>query len=521
MKSPAADRVIKFVERIGTHTRGVWAGKPFLLPGFQKAIIHQIFGPVDSAGLRIVSTAYLEIPKKNGKSELAAILGIYGLLGDGEPGAEVYIAAAARHQAGRIFDTCSQMVRNSPFLSSRLTIHATTKTISVTKMPLSFLRAISADVALNDGVEPSMVIFDEIHRQKNNKLWSILDYGMVNRAQGLMIGLTTAGIETESPLAWELHQYTEQLEKGIFKDPSFVGIRYGLDKEASWKDKRNWLKVNPAMKGPLAFKQIKAVEKSFNQALRIPSRESEFRRYHLNQWLTSTETWMPLEEWDNPVMAAPFNAYDLEGMQCWGGLDLSSTKDVTALALLFPVENQLFWLPKFWIPKEGLLERAKRDRVPWDRWATMGLVTLHEGNSINHDAIRADVNATAKLYSIQELAYDPWNSLQLGQQLQDDGFNMVTFRPSKPAYTSPCKAMERRVMAGGIRHGGHPILRWMIDCTAIQRDTFDRISPVKPDRDKSSKRIDGVVAGVMALDRLERHHPLDLSGFLANPIIVG
>lgn len=521
MKSAASERVVKFIERIGSHARGVWAGKPFLLPQFQKQITHQIFGPQTPEGTRVVSTAYLEIPKKNGKSEYAAILGLFGLLGDNEPGSEVYIAAAARHQAGRIFETCSQMVRNNKFLRSRLEIHKTTKTITVKDHPLSFLRAISADAGLNDGVEPSMVIFDEIHRQKDRSLWSILEYGMVNRQQGLMIGLTTAGIESESPLAWELHEYAEQLQKGVFKDQSFVGIHYGLKKEDNWKDKRNWVKCNPAMKGPLAFKRVDAMAKSFNQAQRIPSRENEFRRYHLNQWVTSTERWIPLEEWDKPTMAAPFNTYDLEGMQCFGGLDLSTNKDVTALSLLFPIQEQIFWLPKFWIPKEGIHERAKRDRVPWDRWADAGLVTLCEGNTINHDQIRADVNAMGRLYSIRELAYDPWNAIQLGQQLQDDGFQMVTFRPSRTTYNVPCTALERNVFHGRIRHGANPILRWMVDCTSIKRDTFDRIAPVKPDRDKSSKRIDGVVAGIMAHDRLERHHPMDVSAFLADPIIIG
>lgn len=518
---PSAERVINFVERLTTHVKGPWAGKPFLLPPWQKEILVRAFGPTNGDGTRTVRLTWLEIAKKNGKSELAAALGLYGLLADGEAGAEVVIAATARKQAEKIFKVCAQMVRNSPTLSSLLRVYETTKTIIIRGHPTCTLQAISADANTEDGWNPSFVLFDETHRHKNSDLWDILQMGSDTRAQPMLISLTTAGVESESPLCWEMHCYAEQVRDGIIRDPTFLPIIYAAGDKDDWRDPATWLKANPAATGDYAFKRLDGIKEAFEKALRIPGRESSFRRFQLNQWVSAEETWIPLHEWDKPEMAAPINAYDLEGKECFAGLDLSANQDLTAFVLVFDLGSQVLVLPKFFLPKEGLEERCRRDRVPYDRWAAGGYVELTPGREINHDYVRKVVNDTGKLYLIREIAFDPWNAVQLGQQLEDDGFQMVRFTPSTTNYNTPMKSLERRILGGSIRHGGHPVLRWNLDCTAIKRNSFDQIRPIKPDRGKSRKRIDGIVALAMGLDRLDRHHEIDLDGFLNNPVIIG
>lgn len=528
----SAERVINFVERLTTHTKGTWGSKKFLLADFQKNdIIIPTFGPTDNNGVRKVRTCYVEIPKKNGKSELAAALGLFGLLADinpetGKPeeGAEVYIAAAARKQAEIIFNVCVQMVRNSGYLSSRLRIYETTKTIIIKDRPNCFLRAISADSGTADGVNPSMIIFDELHRQKGRDLYDVLKKGTATRLQPLTILLTTAGIESESPLCWDLHVYAEQIIKGIFKDEAFHAVIYSLHEDEDWKLEKNWTKVNPASIGPLAFKRLDAIREDFKEAKRLPSQENGFRRYHLNQWVSQEERWIPLSEWDKPGMKEAFNVWELEGRPAFAALDISARRDITALVVLVPVGSMIFVVPYFWLPEHEIREKSERDRVPYERWRDQGLLELIPGKTVNQKFVRERINSIAKLYSIQEIAVDPWNAVQLSQDLTDDGLTVVEFRQGVKSYTGPSKQFERYVLQDNtIRHGGHPILRWMVDCVTVRRTVYDEIAPVKPDRLKSTKRIDGVVALIMALDRIERHREEmdDFEDFVNSPVIVG
>lgn len=522
---PTASRVVHFVERLCTHTKGKWAGKPFILHPWQVKAILKIYGPVKANGHRVVDHAYIEIGKKNGKSELGAALALYHLLADGEKSAEVYIAAAARKQAEGIFKVCAQMVRNQPAMAKLVTIYDTTKTIVMKDAPLSFIRALSADADTEDGINPSCVIFDELHRQKTRKLWAVLDQGMTAREQPIMICLTTAGVEADSPVCWEQHQLALESVNHPDADPSFVGIVYALDQEEDpWKEE-NWVKANPALTGgDLAFKSWDQLKKMAAKAKKIPSLENDFRRFQLSQWTSSEERWIPLHLWDHPEMSQPFNIQDFRGQMCFAGLDLSSVGDVSAFTLMFPDSDwdTITLFAKLWLPAHGLMDRVEKEKVPWDKWATMGLVELIHGKSIDPRVIRRDIRNLGEMFQISEIAYDPWGvQLRVEHELEEDGFTMVKFTQSFKSYNPAMKAFERACLDHKIRHGGNPAIRWMVDCVSIKRNNFDEIAPVKPDRGKTRSRIDGVVAAVMGLDRLERHRPEDLEGFLADPVIVG
>jgi len=449
--------------------------------------------------MRQYSTTYWELPKKNGKSEIAAGVALYGLFIDEEQGAEVYSAAATRDQASIVFKVAAQMVRNQPALLERCRIIDSTKTIVLRDDPSSFYKAISADAGTQDGVNPHMVVFDELHRQKGREFWDVLEYGMATRSQPLMFAITTAGIASESPLCWDHHEYARQVRDGIFRDPSFYPVLYGLDEKEDWtlegepargtKPATGWFKANPGLGD---FKRLDLMRKDFQKALRLPAQQSSFRRFHLNEWGQQESRWISLADWDE--CGVPFNLADLAGKQCFAGLDLSSTKDITALVLLFPIEDLVFAVPYFWIPEEDLHERSIRDKVTYDLWASQGLIHLTPGKAVDYSFVRQTVNDLGKIYEIKELGYDPWNAAQIAIELQADGFTMVPTRQGFISMSAPSKEIERRVLGNKLRHGGNPILRWMMDCTSVAQDAAGNIKPVKPDRGKSSKRIDGIAA---------------------------
>ena len=502
-----ADKAVRFFANRLTHTKGKYAKQPFILAPWQEAIIRDLFGTLRPDGGRQYATAYVEIPKKNGKSELAAGIALYCLLVDGEAGAEVYSAAATREQAGIVFRVAAQMVRNDPDLSDVCRIIDSTKTILVRDDPNSFYKAISADAGTQDGINPSCVVFDELHRQKTRDLWDVLTYGSDTRRQPLTFAITTAGIIGESPICEDQHNYAESIIKGVFKDPNFYPVIYGLAEKEDWtlegepgtktKPATGWYKANPALGDFLPVDKVRA---ACEKAKRLPAEQNSFRRLRLDQWTSQETRWIALAEWEE--CGAPFNPNDLVGKECVAGLDLSTTKDVTALALLFPVDDEVFVVPHFWLPEHDLHERSLRESVPYDFWVKQELIHTTPGNIIDYSFIRKKVNDLADVYHIREIGHDPFNATQIALDLAGDGFTMVPIRQSFTAMSAPSKELERLVMGRKLRHGGNPVLRWMLDCTSIVQDSIGNIRPVKPDRRQSSKRIDGIVATIIGIARM-------------------
>ena len=413
-----------------THTKGEWAHDRFKLAPWQLRIINDIFGTVRSNGHRQYTMAYVEVPKKNGKTTLSAGIALYGLVLDDEPGAEVYIAASTRDQASIAFRVCAQMVRNNPDLRRLCRIVDSTKTIYLTQEPNSFLKAISADAGTQDGVNPHMVVFDELHRQKNSDLWDVLSYGMATRRQPLMFAITTAGITGHSPICEEMHNRARQVRDGIIQDPSFYPVLYGLDDDEDWTlegapavngtPATGWYKANPSLG---LFLSVEKVREEFARAMASPSQQNGFRRLRLDQWVGQETRYLPMEDWR--ACGEPFDANELVGLPCFGGLDLSATQDVTALALIFEREGLYYCLPQFWIPAHDQAMRSKRDRVPYDLWVSQGLVHATEGNQVDYGFVRKNIADLAKLYDIREIGYDRWGATRIIQDLTADGLTMI------------------------------------------------------------------------------------------------
>ena len=493
----AADHAVSFIECL-THTKGQWAGKPFELIDWQEQIIRDLFGILKPNGYRQFNTAYIEIPKKNGKSELAAAIALLLCCADGEERAEVYGCAGNRQQATIVFDVAADMIRNCPPLQARTKILTSSKRILF--LPTnSFYQVLSAEAYSKHGFNISGVVFDELHVQPNRKLFDVMTKSSGDaRTQPLYFLITTAGNDVNS-ICYEVHQKAQDLIEGRKVDPTFYPVIYGAKEDEDWTSPAVWKKANPSLGITIAKEKVQA---ACNSAKQIPAEENSFRQLRLNQWTKQEVRWMPMAKWD--LCNFPVHERELHGRVCYGGLDLSSTTDLTALVLVFPSiddEEKYSVLPFFWLPEETLDFRVRRDHVPYDIWARQGFLQTTEGNVVHYGFIEKFIERLGEKFNIREIAFDRWNSNYLIQNLQDEDFTMIPFGQGFSSMSSPTKELMRLVLEKKIAHGGNPILRWNMDNVVIRQDPAGNI---KADKQKSTEKIDGVIALIMALDRAIR-----------------
>ena len=494
----AADHAVCFIEKFCCHTKGTWDGQPFELIDWQEQIIRDIFGVLKPNGYRQFNTAYIEIPKKQGKSELAAAVALYLLCADFEPGAEVYGCAADRDQAKIVFDVALEMVKRCPVLEKKMSIKASQKEM-VYEPTGSKYKALSADVANKHGFNIHGVVFDELHTQPNRKLFDVMTKGSGDaRMQPLYFLITTAGDNTNS-ICYEVHQKAKDIIAGRKIDPSFYPVIYGADDDDDWTDPAVWKKANPSLGITVG---IDKVEAACEQAKQNPAEENSFRQLRLNQWVKQAVRWMPMDKWDKCSFAV--NEDNLEGRVCYGGLDLSSTTDITAFVLVFPPEDEedkFIILPYFWIPEDCLDLRVRRDHVPYDLWQKQGYLETTEGNVVHYGYIEKFIERLGERFNIREIAFDRWGAVQMVQNLEGMGFTVVPFGQGFKDMSPPTKELMKLTLEQRIAHGGHPVLRWMMDNVCAKNDPAGN---VKMDKEKSTEKIDGAVATVMALDRAIR-----------------
>lgn len=492
-----ADRAVTFIENL-CHTKGKWAGTPFWLLPWQEQLIRDIFGIVKPDGNRQFRTAFVEICKKVGKSELAAAVALYLLYADNEPSAEVYGAAADRQQASIVFDVAKQMIEMSPALMKRSKLMGATKRI-VNYSNAGYYQVLSAEVGGKHGFSVSGLVFDEIHTQPNRQLYDVLTKGSSDARQNpLHFIITTAGNDRHS-IAYELHTKAVDILEGRRVDPTFYPVVYGLKDDEDWEDEENWYKVNPSLGYTV---DIERLRDAYREAKQNPADEITFKWLRCNMWVSSTVAWIP----DAIYMRGneSIEAASLEGRDCYAGLDLSSTGDITALVLIFPPrdENEKYvLLPYFWIPEETIPRRVKANSVPYDIWEKQGYIMSTEGNVIHYDFIEKFIIYLSEKYHILEIAVDRWNATQMIQNLEGEGFTIVPFGQGFSSMLAPTKEFYRLLMEGRIIHGGNPVLRWMAGNVVIDTDPAGNIKVTKA---KSKEKIDGIVAAIMALDRCIR-----------------
>ncbi len=502
-----ADRAVRFINEHCRHTKGKFAGQLFNLRPWQEVDIREIFGRVNEDGTRQIRTVYKEIPKKNGKSEECAALGNLLLFADDEPSAEIYIAAADRDQASIIFNVAAAMVRADPDLLAAAggpsgIINSSKRIVSPDWE--SYLRAVSAEVGGKHGFNSHGVIFDEIHAQKDRRLWEVMTFGAGDaREQPLTVGITTSGIPGESPVAEELHEYSDQILRGIIPpDPTFYPVMYAAPENAPWDEEEVWRACNPALGD---FLNLEAVRTSCERAKRMPSEQNSFRRLRLNQWVKQETRFIPMEAWD--ACDGLVDLREMKGLPCYAGLDLSTKLDITALALVFLDGNGIFHLvPYFWIPSENIRDRPNIEADKYRQWMNQGYLTVTEGNVIDFKAVRDKLREIRKAgFRIRELAFDPMFATQLAQDLQEDGLTVIEVRQGFRQMSEATIELQSALIDGKVRHGGHPMLRWMADCMTVKQDANGAVKTVKPDRLKHRKRIDGIVAAIMGMSRAILH----------------
>ena len=435
-----ARRVIRFIEYL-KHTKGEFHGKPFRLLPWQEKIIRDVFGTVrdEDPSMRQYNQVYIEIGKKNGKSELGAALALNMLINDDEWKAEVYSCASDRQQAAIVFDVAVDMVKQNPTLSKLIKIIPSTKRM-VYQPTGSIYQVLSSEVATKHGLNVSACIFDELHTQPTRALYDVMTQGSGDaRKQPLWFFLTTAGTDRNS-VCWEVHQKALDILEGRKHDPRFYPVVYGLPDDADWQDEQNWYKCNPSLGYTIT---IDKVRDAYHKALETPADENMFRQLRLNQWVKQSIRWMPMDKWDKCEFAVSeddlegrvcyggnIDPYELEGRACYAGLDLSSTSDLTTLVLVFPPrdENDSYMvLPFFWLPEDTLALRVRRDHVMYDQWERQGFIQTTEGNVVHYGFIEKFICELGERYNIREIAYDRWNATMMVQALEDDGFTMIPF----------------------------------------------------------------------------------------------
>ncbi len=491
-----AEHVAGFFPTYLRHSKGKWAGKPFdLLPWQRDDIIYPIFGWVREDGTRRYRISYVEICKKNGKSTLASGIGLYLFAGDGEPGSHVFSAATDQKQASIVHGEAIQMVEASPELSRELNVNRTNKNIwhPGTK---SLYRALASVASGQEGLDAHGLIIDELHVWKGRALWDGLRFAGRGRDQPLRFVITTAGDDYES-VCREQHDYAEAILDGTFHDMRFFAYIRAAATDDDLEDEAVWHKANPSLRETIRLDDF---GDDLREAQRTPGSWASFKRYSFGHWSTSTNPWLLLDDWDRCYRE--FSESDLEGMDCWGGLDLAQTRDTTALVLVFrdPEDDEAFLLlPRFYLPEAEAEEQ--KDRVTWHVWRDAGLVTLTPGNVCDYRFLKRDFAEAAEKFNIIDFAYDDRHAEQLTQEIKEEtGVERFKFPQTIMSFAEPTEEFERLVLMGKMRHNGHKVFRWQIGNTQIYENANADIRPIKP-RANDYRKIDGVVAAIMALAR--------------------
>ena len=486
----AADRVVYFIENHIHHLKGEWGNKKFKLEPFQKTIVRDLFGwKYRDSGLRRFRTAYICLPRKNGKSTLISAIALYMTVADGEPSAETYVCAFDRSQAGIIFDVASGMVRADKQLEKNLKVF---KNSIVHEKSNSSFKALSSEASSKYGYNASCCIMDEAFTQRDSSLWDALTTSVASRRQPLNIAITTAGYNRES-FCYRLEEYGRKVSENIIKDDSFYYVKYYCPDDVDWTTEEALRLANPGLDSGVV--KLDYLKREQERAIKLPSFTNTFRMLHLNQWMNSNVLWLSDAQFME-CNKAPIKLEDYKGMTAYAGLDLASVRDISAFVLIIPEDDRFTVIPYFFAPKENAFIRSRRDQVDYIGWEKEGLMELTEGDVTDYNYIKRRIKEVAEVVNIKSIAYDRWNSSQLIIDLSEDGLPCEPFGQGFGSLSSPTKELEKLVLGKQINHAGNKVLRWMCSNLAMKTDPAGNI---KMDKSKSTEKIDGMVALVMAL----------------------
>jgi phage terminase large subunit-like protein len=506
--SESAETAVGFFSDHLQFIEGDKAGQPFKTEEWQNCILRNIFGWKRPDGTRRYRTIFIEVPRKNGKTPFTAGIVNYVAFCDGEHGAQIYSAAAEREQASLVFRHASGMIVRNPDLEKRSKIYKTFKSIEYYNGDVIY-KALSADADTKHGLNAHCIIVDELHVQPNRDLVDTLVTSTASRSQPLLIHITTAGFDKNS-ICYEVYDYACKVRDGIIEDPYFLPVIYEADAEDDWTDEAVWRKCNPNLEVSVSLDYLR---EQCKKAQDIPAYENTFKRLHLNLWTEQDVRWLSQSKWNE--CAVP--EISLEGLPCYAGLDLSSTKDLSAFVMVFPHNGNFYIIPHFFVPKENANARENRDKVPYGQWYKQGYIHYTEGDVVDYDYIHKTINDLADTYRIKQIGVDPWNASHIMTQLMGDGHNVVKFRQGFQSLSAPSKKLEQLILSGELCHFAHPVMDWCVSNVSIEIDAAENI---KPSKKKSTERIDGVVACVMGLglaitDEIKQNSIYETRGVLA------
>lgn len=491
----AANRAVRWIERNCRHYQGRWAGEPLYLMAWQARLVREIFGWMKPDGTRLISEVYLEVPRKAGKSTLASAIGLYLAHGDGEPGPQVVFAAYDKDQAKVCYTSARLMVEASPPLFEDTLVYASTSTMELPNNPGGFLKALSSESAKQYGLNLHGLIFDELMTQTNRTLWDSLTTSGGAREQPLTFAISTAGWD-RTTVCFEQRRRTEDVMNGSTTDPHFLGVVYGAPIEnedgtpIDWTSEKVWLAANPSLGVTVKLDYYRA---KCRKAINTPTEQNAFRTLYLSQWVGQETRVIDMTAYERNE-AEPETP---RGAVAFGGLDLSSTTDLTAFATVAEVDGKLDVGLRAWIPEANLLERERRDRVPYRSWADQGWIDLIPGPTIDHGYVERGVLEAGEALDLRDVGYDPWNASQLVIALEASGVEMVKVRQGFATLSPPMKELIRRIIQAEFRFGPNPLMRWCASNLAARTDANGNIAP---DKARSAARIDPIVALIVALD---------------------
>jgi phage terminase large subunit-like protein len=481
-----ADHALEFIQNL-THTTGEAAGRKFILEPWQVFIITNLFGFVGPDGARRFSRAYIEVPRKNGKSTFASAIMLYGLLADGEAGAQVYSAATKLDQAMMVFGESVRACQAQDWLKDELVIQNSIHNRRIVYGD-NLYKPLEWNPGKQDGLNTHFCVIDEYHAHPNDELYNVIFNSMGARRQPLLFTITTAGFNREGP-CYKHRQYCSQVLAGALKDDSLFTVIYSLDLGDDWTDPKTWAKANPNWGVSVYPKKL---EQSINEAKELTHKEVEFKTKLLNVWTDTAQTWIADAVWSKDQPELSYSS--LAGLECYGGLDLASTGDFCAFSLYFPEVDSV--ITRYYLPEEAVKKRNDTAGANIRDWVRQGLIIETEGNVTDYNYIKADILDLAEQFEIKEIAFDRFNSSQLIIELQNEGLTLYPFGQGFVSMSAPTKELERLIKVGRLKHGNNPVTRWQMGNILLRRDPADNI---KIDKAKSGDKVDGPVSIVMAL----------------------
>ncbi|MFW5777376.1 MAG: terminase large subunit [Spirochaetota bacterium] len=505
-----ATRAIDFKQQL-RHTQGEYAN-PRLhdtrirLEPWQQFIDWCVFGWRRADGMRRFTRVYVEVARKNGKTTNAAATANYCYFADRphEEGPEVYAVATARDQAKKSWDEADRQIQRQPVLRKLVRTYRSSNTITVPGTA-SVFRPLSRDSKSLDGLNAHFILVDEYHAHPTDAMLQVLVDSTVARSQPLTYIITTAGFDLNGPCFRERDRVITTLERAVKRsdddpvDESTFGIIFTLDEGDDWTDEAVWPKANPNLGVSVRPERLR---EQVQIALSSPHKQNDVKTKHFNVWTQAETRWITDEKWMRCEFAV--RPQDLVHRPAWIGLDLSASVDLSSYVICVPPEGELekySLIPRFFIPGDNIIDRERRDKVPYQYWVEKGLIHATPGDVIDYDFIEQCLLEDAERFELREIAFDPWKAQEIVNHFTDAGFTMVPIYQRYSGMAAPSDTFEKMVLAQQIAHGGNPVLRWNMSCTEVKSDRQGNIMPMKPQRDKNGKRIDGIVASIMALHR--------------------